>query len=121
MNTKNSPLQTTLPFDQSLVKDMSQKDWLEYYYNSVDHEAMYLYNGITPHTPIVYGTATRRLMIQNGTWGIGMAATVPDCEVKPVMVDKPTFEKLMLAHGVPEQLLQEFFEKDWTKEDWQRF
>lgn len=117
----NNVSETTLLFDQTSVKDMPEEDWLKYYEDSTNKGAIYLYNGITRYTPIVYGTATRRLTVQNGTWDIGMAAVIPSCEVKPVMLDKPTFERLMRAHGVPEELLQKFFEEEWTKEDWLNF
>lgn len=108
--------------DQNEVKDMSRDEWARYYKESLEKGNIYMYNGVSKHTPIVYGTEIRRLGLSDGKWGIGMSAIVPDCDAaRPVMVGKDTFERLMKALGVPEDTLKDFFEKEFTKEEKENF
>jgi hypothetical protein len=109
--------------NQVEIMDLTFDEWYPYFLRSKEVGNEYFYNGIMKHTPIIYGTSDKRLTYDTYTkeWRLGMGAVVPDCEVKPLMVSKEKFEELMLAHGVPAEIMKVYFETEYTADDYENF
>lgn len=104
------------------VMDLTDEEWLRYYKLAIENDFLYMFNGVTKFTGIVYGTPTKRLeQLETGEWGISQGMVVPICEVKPLMMNKERFAKAMLGLGASERDMQNFFDKEWTKEEVENF